>query len=229
MITPTDIQNKEFSKSFRGYNEEEVDMFLDLLTLDLEKLIAENINLKAMLKVAQEESGNEPEQAATVTATLESAKQLMDELATSSEKRAKALIHNAELDAALIIKDAQLQAEKIAQESYQLTRAYESFREEYKEMLKWQLEHFDDEARSLSYDRLQQLVEGNLDFNQEEESDEKTSEVEVPTKAMSDRETIIVTGIGEDQEDYDEEDGLDQDSEAMDEKKTLITDSDNDE
>lgn len=36
MITPADIQNKEFTKGFRGYDEEEVDMFLDLITLDLE-------------------------------------------------------------------------------------------------------------------------------------------------------------------------------------------------
>ena len=42
MLTPIDIQNKEFPKAVRGYKEEEVDGFLDLLTLDLEKLIEEN-------------------------------------------------------------------------------------------------------------------------------------------------------------------------------------------
>jgi cell division initiation protein len=39
MITPLDIQNKEFPKVVRGYKEEEVDGFLDLVTLDLEKLL----------------------------------------------------------------------------------------------------------------------------------------------------------------------------------------------
>ena len=29
MLTPADIHNKEFSRGFRGYNEEEVDDFLD--------------------------------------------------------------------------------------------------------------------------------------------------------------------------------------------------------
>ena len=42
MITPADIENKVFSKAVRGYKEEEVDEFLDLLTLDLEKIITEN-------------------------------------------------------------------------------------------------------------------------------------------------------------------------------------------
>jgi len=50
MITPLDIQNKEFSKGVRGYREEEVDSFLDLLTIDLEKLIGENATLKEEVK-----------------------------------------------------------------------------------------------------------------------------------------------------------------------------------
>ena len=39
MITPLDIQNKEFSKAVRGYKEDDVDSFLDLITFDLERLI----------------------------------------------------------------------------------------------------------------------------------------------------------------------------------------------
>ena len=42
MITPADIENKEFSRAKKGYNEEEVDEFLDLIILDMEKLIREN-------------------------------------------------------------------------------------------------------------------------------------------------------------------------------------------
>ncbi|MDW7671608.1 MAG: DivIVA domain-containing protein, partial [Bacillota bacterium] len=38
MITPLDIQNKEFKKSVRGYNEAEVDAFLDQVMADYEQL-----------------------------------------------------------------------------------------------------------------------------------------------------------------------------------------------
>ena len=34
MITPIEIQNKEFRRTFRGYNEEEVDEFLKIITDD---------------------------------------------------------------------------------------------------------------------------------------------------------------------------------------------------
>ena len=39
MITPFDIEKKEFSKGVRGYNIEEVDEFLDQIIVDLEKLM----------------------------------------------------------------------------------------------------------------------------------------------------------------------------------------------
>jgi len=44
-ITPMDIEQQEFSRSFRGYNEEEVDDFLDKIVKDYEELINENIRL----------------------------------------------------------------------------------------------------------------------------------------------------------------------------------------
>ena len=135
MITPADIQNKEFSKGFRGYSEEEVDMFLDLITLDLEKLIKENINLKAQLATLEKKETTMAETDVSVKETLISAKSLMEDIAESSEKRAKALLHNAELDAALIIKDANIKADRIVEESSAYTRAFDSFKREYKAML----------------------------------------------------------------------------------------------
>ena len=46
MITPQDIQSKEFTRGVRGYKEEEVDSFLDEITIELEKLQSENRMLK---------------------------------------------------------------------------------------------------------------------------------------------------------------------------------------
>ena len=48
-LTPLDIHNKEFKRSFRGYNEDEIDDFLDQVVNDYEKLFRENDNLKEEL------------------------------------------------------------------------------------------------------------------------------------------------------------------------------------
>ena len=41
MIRPIDIQEKEFTRGVRGYKEEEVNEFLDEITIDLERLLDE--------------------------------------------------------------------------------------------------------------------------------------------------------------------------------------------
>ena len=43
MITPLDIENKEFKKGLRGYNENEVDSYLDEIKKEYENLYRENI------------------------------------------------------------------------------------------------------------------------------------------------------------------------------------------
>ena len=52
MITPSDIENKQFSRTKKGYDPDEVDDYLDLIILDMEKLIRENKQLKDELSKA---------------------------------------------------------------------------------------------------------------------------------------------------------------------------------
>ena len=46
MITPLDIQNKEFRKKFRGYDKKSIDEYLDKIVEDYERVYKENIELK---------------------------------------------------------------------------------------------------------------------------------------------------------------------------------------
>ena len=50
MLTPIDIQNKQFKRGFRGYNEDDVNDFLDQIINDYEKLTRENTHLKHELE-----------------------------------------------------------------------------------------------------------------------------------------------------------------------------------
>ena len=53
MLTPLDIHNKEFGHSFRGYNEGEVDEFLDEIVKHYENLYRENAELKEMSTISE--------------------------------------------------------------------------------------------------------------------------------------------------------------------------------
>lgn len=153
MITPLDIQNKEFSKGVRGYKEEDVDGFLDLITLDLEKLLDENHKLKEKLKMMSNELERYRNSEGTVLETLEAAKALMGDISASAEKRAEILLKNAELDAELIQKEARESVERLNEEAFTMRNRLNIFRTRYKSLLEAELEKFDTLSAELFDDK----------------------------------------------------------------------------
>ena len=149
MITPLDIQNKVFGKGVRGYKEEEVDSFLDMITLDVEKLIAENAQLSQELTKAKEELQRYQGSEGAVLETLEAAKALMSDISASSEKRAEILLKNAELDAELITREAKESVERLKEEAASLENKVTSFRMRYRNLLETELEKFDSLSQEL--------------------------------------------------------------------------------
>lgn len=153
MITPLDIQNKEFSKVVRGYKEEEVDGFLDLLTLDLEKILEENHKLKDQVKGLSVEVERYRKSEGTVLETLEAAKALMGDISVSAEKRAEILLKNAELDAELIQREAKDSMERLNEELVSMKNRLNIFRTRYRSLLESELEKFDNLSAELFADK----------------------------------------------------------------------------
>ena len=143
MITPADIENKEFSKSHRGYDEQEVDEYLDLIIVDMEKLIKENQSLKHELAKANTQVDKHSNTETSVYETLEAAKALMNDIAASAERRAEVLLKNAELDADLITREAKENISKYTEEGARLKERVTSLRDRYKKMLEAEMERMD--------------------------------------------------------------------------------------
>ena len=108
----TTQQEKEFSKAVRGYKEDEVNEFLDEITIDLERLLDELRQTKEENSRLVEELERHRNSEGTVLETLEAAKGLMSDISASAEKRAEILLKNAELDAQLMQKEAKEMAEQ---------------------------------------------------------------------------------------------------------------------
>lgn len=148
MITPQDIQTKEFSRGVRGYKEDEVDIFLDELTNDYEAIINENIQLKAQLEELSAKVADYRKQEGAVVKTLEAAKGLMSDIATSAEKRADLLVKNAEIEAASIVRDAQTRLKALAEEETALTNRVQSYKLRFKSLLEAELKQFSSETEN---------------------------------------------------------------------------------
>jgi cell division initiation protein len=143
MITPLDIQNKQFPKGVRGYKEEDVDGFLDLLTLDYDKVLKENHELKEAVKNLTLEMNKYKSSQETIYETLETAKKLMNDISESAEKRASMVLKNAELDGQIIIREAKESVEKLGEEYTSIKNRLNIFKTRYKSLLESELEKFD--------------------------------------------------------------------------------------
>ncbi len=143
MITPVDIEQKEFTRGVRGYKEEEVDTFLNLIILEMENLIRTNRELSEENSKLKDELATSRNTESEVLETLETAKRLMSEISASAEKRAEVLLKNAELDADLIRREARETSERFMDESKSIRTRVSALREKYKNLLEAELERFD--------------------------------------------------------------------------------------
>ena len=106
MITPLDIENKKFAKQMmNGYNVDEVDDFLDELTLDYGKLYKENAELKAQREELDSNVGKYKNIENTIQNTLIMAQKTADEVQEVAKKQAEQIIKDAEFQAKNSVED----------------------------------------------------------------------------------------------------------------------------
>ena len=100
MITPLDIENKKFSKQvMNGYSVDEVDDFLDDLTVEYEKIFKENAEYKAQVDKLKEDMEHYKAIESTLQSTLIMAQTTAEEVKDIANKQAEQIIAEAKLNA----------------------------------------------------------------------------------------------------------------------------------
>ncbi len=179
-ITPMDIEQQEFAKSFRGYNEEEVDDFLDKIVKDYEELINENVRLNEEIERMQEKLKEFSEIEETLRSALLNAQKSAEEMKGRVESEAKIIIEKAELEAKSL-KQQVFQREDLVKNEIDNLRRYKFiFKEKFKSMLNLYL-------KMLENEEFEEV--GNYDIK-EEVSKEKAE------KRVSGEETEKLKGLG---------------------------------
>jgi cell division initiation protein len=145
-LTPLDIHNKEFSRSFRGYNEDEVNEFLDQVIKDYEAMIRENKELQNQLQASQERLNHFTNIEESLSKTIIVAQEAADEVRTNSKKEAQLNLKEAEKNADRIINEALTRSRKIALEIEELKKQASVYRTRFRTLLEAQLEILNDES-----------------------------------------------------------------------------------
>lgn len=99
MLTPQEVSEHAFTKSFNGYNMTMVDEFLDILTADYTTLYKENATLKAKMKVLVEKVEEYRSTEDAMRKALMTAQKMADDLVAEAESKRSQLMQNAEVDA----------------------------------------------------------------------------------------------------------------------------------
>lgn len=107
MITPVDIQNKEFSRKMSGYDRVAVDEFMVDIAEDYEKLYRENIDLKDKVANINESLRKYIAMEDAMQNTLKFAQNTADDVKKSATEKAENLVKEAELKAKELVSAAQ--------------------------------------------------------------------------------------------------------------------------
>ena len=100
MITPLDIENKKFAKQMmNGYSVDEVDDFLDDLTVEYEKMFKENAEYKNEILKLKEDMEHYKAIESTLQNTLVMAQTTAEDVKNVANKQAEQIIAEAKLNA----------------------------------------------------------------------------------------------------------------------------------
>ncbi|MHA6484713.1 DivIVA domain-containing protein [Paenibacillus sp. strain BS8-2] len=139
-LTPLDIHNKEFSRRLRGYDEDEVNEFLDQVIKDYESLIRENKEIQNQMLNLQEKLNHFSNIEETLSKTIIVAQEAADEVRNNAKKEAQLIIKEAEKNADRIVNDSLNKSRKVALEVEELKKQASIYRARFRTLVEAQLE-----------------------------------------------------------------------------------------
>jgi len=147
-LTPVDIYNKEFKRSFRGYQEDEVNEFLDHVVRDFEAALKENEDLRQQLSGIGERIEQYRKLEDTLKSTLVIAQQAADDVRAAAQREADVIVRDAQARAAEIVAGAERQLREYQDQLGGLRHEWDTFRARLRGMLQGQLSLLDDSGTS---------------------------------------------------------------------------------
>jgi cell division initiation protein len=139
-LTPLDIHNKEFNRGFRGYDEDEVNEFLDQVIKDYELIIREKKEMEERLNELHNRLSHFTNIEETLNKSIVIAQEAGEDVKRNAQKEAKLILKEAEKNADRIVNEALSKARKIALEIEDLKKQSKVFRTRFKMLIEAQLD-----------------------------------------------------------------------------------------
>jgi cell division initiation protein len=138
-LTPTDIHNKEFERSFRGYAVEDVNEFLDQVGKDYEQVVRENGELKDQLVQLQEKLKSYQKLEETMHNAILVAQETAEDVKQNANREAELIRREAEREGQRIVEDARYRSSKVLAEHEELFKQAQVFKMRFRSFIEAQL------------------------------------------------------------------------------------------
>ncbi len=153
-VTPLEIQQKQFSTRFRGFDVEEVYAFLEVVREELEELLKENSSLKEQLRRTEDQLAEYKKMDTTMRETLITMQKMVEDYETNAKRQAEIIIRDAELKADKLVREAQDKVIKIHEDITDLKGIRKHFKEELRRLI-------ENHMRMLEFDKERETAGNN--------------------------------------------------------------------
>ncbi len=161
MITPQELETKEFGVSFRGYDKDEIDDFLDALQKDYEKLYKENSSMKSKMAVLVSKIDEYKEVEESLRNALLTAQKMGENMVSDAKAKSELLVNEAQMKAERILTNLNNQIAAERQKLEDAKRENEVFRARLCSLYQAQIKLLENMAdRSVIDDGVRAALEG---------------------------------------------------------------------
>ncbi len=136
MLTPLDIETKEFKTSLGRYKKDEIDEFLAVIAADYKEIYMERIALKDKVVALSEAISHYKSMEDVLQSSIVVAQSTGEEVKRTATEKAKSIIEEAEIKANAIVVEAQQKVSRIDMEMSNMKIQLSNYRKQMEQILK---------------------------------------------------------------------------------------------
>jgi len=141
-LTPLDVRNKrsDFKKVLRGYDPQEVDVFLEMVAERLEAVVRENIQLSERAQMLQQQVSSSSGRERAVQEALVTAQELRADIRAQALREAELVLQEAQAEARRRLEEVERKREIIDDSLVELERRRMRFLKSFRQLLEREMD-----------------------------------------------------------------------------------------
>jgi DivIVA domain-containing protein len=142
-LTPQDVRTQDFARVVRGYDRAQVDEFKNRLAEEIDRLTRARVQAEERLKSAQDQLRSHRERERAVHEALIAAQELRSDLRAQAEQEAAVIVREAHVEAAKIVDRAKLDHQLVRERTEDAVRQFNAYVASFRLLLERQLGEVD--------------------------------------------------------------------------------------